>query len=123
MKRSPFDYVKSINQKSGYISELTGYNPYLTNACFSMHMDTVMLAEEMNQYHWLSPELQYDFYYYGVRRGKRFGFPKKQEVEDDVQLVMDYYKYSHAKALEALEILSAEQLEHMRQKLDKGGRV
>lgn len=123
MKRSPFDFVKSINQKSGYISELTGYNPYLTNACFSMHMDTVMLAEEMNQYHWLSPELQYDFYYYGVRRGKRFGFPKKQEVEDDVQLVMDYYKYSHAKALEALEILSAEQLEEMRQKLDKGGRV
>ena len=81
MKRSPFDFVKSINQKSGYISELTGYNPYLTNACFSMHMDTVMLAEEMNQYHWLAPELQYDFYYYGVRRGKRFGFPKKQEVE------------------------------------------
>ena len=58
-----------------------------------------------------------------MRRGKRFGFPKKQEVEDDVQLVMDYYKYSHAKALEALEILSAEQLEQIRQKLDKGGRV
>ena len=123
MKRSPFDYVKSINQKSGYMEDLSGYNPYLTNAAFSQHMDTVMLAEEMNQYHWLSPELQYDFYYYGVRRGKRFGFPKKQDVEDNVQLVMDYYKYSHAKALEALEILSAEQLNMMRAKLDKGGRV
>lgn len=123
MKRSPFDYVKSINQKSGYMEDLSGYNPYLTNAAFSQHIDTVMLAEEMNQYHWLSPELQYDFYYYGVRRGKRFGFPKKQDVEDNVQLVMDYYKYSHTKALEALEILSAEQLDMMRAKLDKGGRV
>ena len=123
MKRSPFDYVKSINQKTGYMEDLSGYNPYLTNAAFSQHMDTVMLAEEMNQYHWLSPELQYDFYYYGVRRGKRFGFPKKQDVEDNVQLVMDYYKYSHTKALEALEILTAEQLDMMRAKLDKGGRV
>ena len=123
MKRSPFDYVKSINQKSGYMEDLSGYNPYLTNAAFSQHMDTVMLAEEMNQAHWLSPELQYDFYYYGVRRGKRFGFPKKQDVEDNVQLVMDYYHYSHTKALEALEILTAEQLDTMRAKLDKGGRV
>lgn len=123
MKRSPFDFVKSINTKSGYIEELTGYNPYLTNACFSQHMDTIMLAEEMNQAHWLSPELQYDFYYYGVRKGKRFGFPKKAEVEDNVQLVMDYYQYSHAKALEALEILTDEQLNIMRTKLDKGGRV
>ena len=123
MKRSPFDYVKSINQKSGYMEDLSGYNPYLTNAAFSQHMDTIMLAEEMNQAHWLSPELQYDFYYYGVRRGKRFGFPKKQDVEDNVQLVMDYYHYSHAKALEALEILTAEQLDIMRAKLDKGGRV
>lgn len=122
-KKSPFDFVKSINTKSGYIEELTGYNPYLTNAAFSQHMDTIMLAEEMNQAHWLSPELQYDFYYYGVRKGKRFGFPKKVEVEDNVQLVMDYYQYSHSKALEALEILSAEQLNMMRAKLDKGGRV
>ena len=122
-KRSPFDFVKSINYKTGYLEDLVGYNPYLTNACFSMHMDTIMLAEEMNQAHWLDPMLQYDFYYYGVRRGKRFGFPKKQEVEDNVQLVMDYYKYSHSKALEALEILTDEQLDFMRQKLDKGGRV
>ena len=122
-KKSPFDFVKSINYKTGYLEDLVGYNPYLTNACFSMHMDTIMLAEEMNQAHWLDPMLQYDFYYYGVRKGKRFGFPKKVEVEDNVQLVMDYYQYSHSKALEALEILTDEQLQIMRQKLDKGGRV
>ena len=52
-----------------------------------------------------------------------FWFPKKAEVEDNVQLVMDYYQYSHSKALEALEILTDDQLEIMRQKLDKGGRV
>ena len=72
-KKSPFDYVKSINQRSlqlyimGKLEELKGTTHILTNACFSMHMDTHMLAEEMNQGTPLSPELQYEFYYYGVR--------------------------------------------------------
>ena len=30
-----------------------GYVPFLTNRAFAMHMDTVMIAEEMNQYHTL----------------------------------------------------------------------
>ena len=44
--------------------------------CIAMHPDTVMLAEEMNQYHGLSPHPQYDFYYYGVL-GSSLWFPKK----------------------------------------------
>ena len=77
-KRSPFDFVKSANEKNEYLGgDLAGYVPFLMNRAFAMHPDTVMLAEEMNQYHSLSPHLQYDFYYYGVRKGRRFGFPKK----------------------------------------------
>ena len=122
-KKSPFDFVKSINTKSGYIEELTGYNPFLTNKTFAMHLDTILLAEEMNQAHQLSPQLQYDFYYYAVKRGKRFGFPKKPEENTNVQLVQEYFKYSTPKALQALQLLSDEQLKEIRSKLDKGGRV
>jgi hypothetical protein len=122
-KKSPFDFVKGINNKTGYDTEPRGYNPYLTNQCFSMHMDTIMLAEEMNQAHWMAPWLQYTFYYYAVRKGKRFGFPKKNEVSDDLQLVMDTYKYSQQKAEEVLGLLTPEQLTEIRKKQDKGGRV
>ena len=82
-----------------------------------------MLAEEMNQAHRLDPKLQYDFYYYTVRKGKRFGFPKKPEENPDLSIVMEYYGYSHTKAVQALQLLSAEQLSEIRAKLDKGGRV
>ena len=120
-KRSPFDYVKSINQKN-YEFDLAGYVPFLTNRAFAMHLDTVMLAEEMNQYHQLSPALQYEFYFYAVRKGKRFGFPPKPEEVKHLDAICEYFNYSKQKALEALEILTPEQVQEITKPVDKGGR-
>jgi hypothetical protein len=119
-KRSPFDWVKSINEKK-YIFDLSGYVPFLTNRCFAMHMDTIMLAEEMNQAHRLGPELQYDFYYYAVRKGKRFGFPPKVQDDSNTTMIMEYYQYSRVKAQQALQLLTPEQIKQIKQKLDRGG--
>jgi len=120
-KISPFDYVSSINLKQ-YRHDLSGYNPFLTNRAFAYHLDTIMLADEMNQAHALAPHLQYDFYYYAVRKGKRFGFPLKvQESDEDLALVMEHYNYSREKALVALTLLSPEQLNAIRVSKDKGG--
>ena len=120
-KRSPFDYVKSINEKK-YIEDIIGYNPFLTNRAFAMHMDTILLAEEMNQAHKIDPLLQYEFYYYSVRKGRRFGFPKKQEDTASLQLVMDHYKFSKEKAEAALKLLTEEQLQAILKTHDTGGR-
>ena len=120
-KKSPFDYVKSINQKS-FETDLSGYVPFLVNRAFAMHLDTVILSEQMNQYHLLSPRLQYDFYYNAVRKGRRFGFPKKVEDPPNLELVQTYYQYSREKALQALEILTPEQLSQIKTTLDKGGK-
>jgi citrate lyase beta subunit len=120
-KKSPFDYVKNINTKADYDYDLSGYVPFLTNRAMAMHMDTVMFAEEMNQYHQLDPFLQYDFYHAGVRKGRRFGFPKKCEDHPQLELVMQYYQYSREKAMQALEILSESDLTAIRRSLDTGG--
>lgn len=103
--------------------DLSGYNPFLTNRAFSMHIDTIMMAEEMNQHHTLSPSLQYDFLYYAIRKGKRFGFPKKVD-DNDVKLdvVMRYFNYSRQKALESLEILTDGDIRGMIKTMDTGGR-
>jgi hypothetical protein len=118
---SPFDYVKNINTKSSYDSDLTGYNPFLTNRCFAMHMDTIFLADEMNIHHRLLPELQYDFYYHAVRKGKRFGFPPKPEPYDNLELIQEHYHYSRQKAIEALHILTPDQIEAIKRSIDRGG--
>ena len=120
-KIGPFDYVKSINQKD-YMYDLSGYVPFLTNKAFAMHIDTIMLAEEMNQMHQLAPELQYDFYYYAVRQGRRFGFPKKPEEVKNLDIVCEYFGYSKQKALEALQLLTEDDISTIMKSMDKGGR-
>ena len=120
MKESPFTYVKAINEKT-QVSDLSGYNPYLTNRAFAYHIDCVLLAEEMNQYHNLSPQLQYDFYYHSVRRGKRFGFPPKVEDDHNLHHVMEYYQCSKQKALEYLQVLTLNDISGIISSLDKGG--
>ena len=119
-KPSPFDYVKSINSKT-QVDNLTGYVPFLTNRAFAMHIDTIMFAEEMNQYHQLSPQLQFDFYFHAIRAGRRFGFPPKVEEDDNLSLVMEHFQYSRTKALEAMRLLSDNDIRRIRASHNKGG--
>ena len=102
--------------------DLSGYVPYLTNRAFAMHIDTIMLAEEMNQANELPPALQYDFYYYSVRKGKRYGFPPKNQDPPNLDIVCKYYNYSKEKAMQALRLLSDEQIEFIKKKSYEGGR-
>ena len=120
MKSNPFDYVKGINSKD-YTYDLAGYNPFLTNRCFAMHVDTIMFAEAMNQAHALGPQLQYDFYYHAVRKGKRFGFPPKPEEPNHIEAVQQKFGYSRQKALEAMRLLTSQQVLDIVDSLDKGG--
>jgi len=120
-KKNPFSYVKNINSKREYDFDLSGYSPFLTNRCLSGFIDCIFFAEEMNQHHQLPPQLQYDFYYYGVRKASRFDpLPKNQEPEH-LSVVMEYFSYSRQKALEALQILTEEQIYKMILSMDKGG--
>ena len=118
---NPFDYVKSINNKKP-VDSMSGYNPFLTNASFSYAMDTVMLANEMNQYHALPPECQYDFLNGSVKKGNRWNKWYKEEKNPHVEMVMEYYGYSKEKALEALQVLTQENLRDIKKLMDKGGR-
>ena len=119
-KRNPFDYVRSINKKT-FDYDLSGYNPFLTNRAFAGFIDTIMLANEMNQHSDLDPYLQYQFYYYGVRKGSRFDPISKPTEPEGLEVVMAYYQYSKQKALEVMPILTKEDISGMINTMDKGG--
>ena len=104
-----------------YMHDISAYNPYLINRCFAMHLDTILLASEMNQYSTLSPYLQYEFYYHAVRKGKRFGFPKKVEEPKHLNLVTEYFQVSKEKGLEILNILTEEDISDILKSTNKGG--
>ena len=122
------DYLNSINQNKKNLMDTDdpgwekNYPPYVINKCLSQHMDTIMYANEMNRLPNLDKRLQYDFFINTIRPRKRFSpWSKKQKV-DDLDLVKQYYDYSNEKAKQALRILSPDQLDYIRNKLNRGGK-
>ena len=121
------DYLNTINQTKQYLMDEDpgwekNYPPYVINKCLSQHLDTVMFANEMNQYPGLDKKLQYDFFINIVRPRKRFSPWGKKEKVDNLELVKQYYGYSTEKAVQALEILTPTQLDVIKTKLNKGGK-
>lgn len=127
MKIELKDWLNSINQtKKNLIYEDFSlekeYPAYIVNRCFSGHIDCIMFANEMNQYHFLPKKMQYDFYINIIKTRKRFSPWIKKEDIKDLDLVKSYYGYNNEKAKQTLKILSKEQIEFIRSKLDVGGK-
>ena len=99
------------------------YPSFVVNKCLSGSLDAVLFVNEMNKSHHLDPKLQYDFYRNSLRKKKRFAPWLKKGKIDDLDAVKNYYKYSNEKAQQALRILTREQIDYIKQKLNTGGRV
>jgi len=99
------------------------YPPYVINKCLSMFYDCIAQANEMNGYHFLDKRLQFHFYINSIRKRKRFGGKWLSQAKlKDLEYVKEYYGYSNEKAKQALNILSNEQIEVIKESLTKGGR-
>ena len=75
----------------------------------------------MNRYYNLDNALQYQYFLYSIRKSKRFTPWTKQSTDNDLELVKEFYGYSNEKAKVALSILTKEELEVIKAKLDTGG--
>ena len=128
-KTSPFDYINAINttkknlmrgSNNDRIAEKE-YSPFLTNRALSYFNDTIGYANELNQRHHLDSLLQFEYLLNIVRPKKRFSKWVKKDNDRDISLVKEYYGYNNTKAIQALSILSPQQLNNIREKLEKGG--
>jgi len=122
---NPFEYLNSINDTKLDImidNEIEkAYNGFLINRSLSYFPDTVGLANVMNQYHHLDNKLQFHFLLNSVRKRKRFSKWVKPTTNSDLEVIKEYYGYSNEKAKQALTLLSPEQLEQIKSKVNKGG--
>ncbi len=97
------------------------YAPYIINRCLSGHLDCILFVNEMNKYSFLDKDLQYNFYLNTLRKKKRFSPWLRKDKVTDLECIKTYYGYSNEKASQALKILSNEQIEFIKQRLDTGG--
>lgn len=123
---NPFEFVNQVNhgKKDIMVDDLTekAYAPFMVNRSLSYFPDTVAVANLMNQFHQIDNKLQFHFLLNIVRKRKRFSKWDKPEVLDDLEVVKEYYGYSNEKARSALTLLSPDQLEEIKRRMNKGGR-
>ena len=120
------DYLYSINQSKKNILDddpdaARKYPAYVVNRCLSSFTDTVLYANEMNKNSHLPNKMQYDFFINSVKPRKRFSPWARKDSIDYLDIVKEYYGYNDDKALQALRILTKDQLDKITYLLRKGG--
>ena len=63
----------------------------------------------------------FSFFINIVRPQKRFAKWSKTEHHDDLECIVQYFDYSYEKAKVVMDILSAEDIDNIKKKLEKGG--
>ena len=117
------EVIPSILQtKKDVLIDEKDYVPFVVNKALSHHYDCILYANQMNMYPNLDKKLQYQYYLNSIRSYKR-PYQKwlKRETIADLELVKEYYNFSTEKAKEALTVLTDDQLDIIRKKLDRGG--
>ena len=121
-KINPFVFVDSILQQKEPMEDISDYVPFLVNRSLSQHYDCIMQSNEMNIRHDIEKDMQYAFLFNSIRKYKRpFKKWSKKEKPDDLEIIKEYFGYSTIKAREILPLLSKENIEHIKKKMQKGG--
>ncbi len=122
------DWLKAINQNKQSLLDdpedgqaEASYLPFIVNRCLSNFPDTIFQANEMNGKHGLPNKMQFDYLLHSVKQRKRFAPWLKPDIPEDLDAVKQYFGYSNRRALEALTLLTPEQLERIKHLLDTGG--
>lgn len=97
---------------------------FLINRTLSYFPDTILHANEVNQMsNVASGRMQYGYLLNSIRKKSRFSKWHKKVNDEYIPIVTEYYKCSVAKANEIIGILTKEQLDDIKQRLMKGGKV
>lgn len=96
------------------------YSPYNINSYFSRFIDTVVIANLLNRYNIMSKKSHYRYLLNTVKKNRRREKNSKSDTSN-LDMVALYYDFSLPKAAKALAILSEENLNVIKQKLNKGG--
>ena len=122
------DYLNAINYTKEPLMDTEDeqwekkYPSYIVNKCVAPFQDTIMLVNEINQFHHLDKKLQFDFLINSIRPRKRYTPWVKAMKLENLEYVKEFYGYDNEKAKVALDILNDKQISAIKQKMNKGGR-
>lgn len=124
---NPFDFINSVTfNKENLMDEKCeekDYNPFIVNRGLSYFADTVHYANMMNQHHRLDKRMQYEFLLNIISKKKRYAKWHKEQNNENIEAICQFYTVSPKRAEEYLSILTDQQLDIIKQRLSKGGKT
>jgi len=112
MSHNPFEYVKSISETKIYQFDEFGekeYLPFITTRHFSLFVDTILYANEVNKD---IPKLwHHDFLFHSVKARKRFHKWPKKINQEYIETIARHFGYNYRRAEEAIKLLSESQIQ------------
>lgn len=126
-KVTPFDYINDIGfGKNSLFSRLDGegYNQFMINRGFGQHIDTVIVANEMNKRYNISDLMHHDFLLHSIPAKKRFGkWASASNKSEMVDFIREHMNVNREVATGYLEIIGEEPVKELMKSLkNKGGR-
>ena len=120
------DFLTSINNSKENLVEKEPlcekeYIPFVVNKCLSYFPDTIFYANQINIRSGLDKKMQYDYLRLSVSKRKRFSKWFKEEKNDNIKLIQEYYGYSYRRAKEVLECLTDDNIRTIKDSLKTGG--
>lgn len=126
---NPFDLIKTFSTKEYSFEESLDEKEYasvIINKALSFSASTIHYSNFMNGAFDLPNKAQYDFYFHCLPKGVKTGRWKKAEDEENTDLitfVSEYFDINNQTAEKYISLMSVEQLETIRIKMNKGGRL
>jgi len=127
-KLSLFDIVKNLNGVTGKKKEnrwyefQSIYSVYMINKFLSMHTDTVLFVNVLNK-HDMNPQDHYEFLLYYIPAKRRYGKYVKEEKDDNVYAIAEYFDINKERAKEYIRYLKGDILTKILTPPDLGGIV
>jgi hypothetical protein len=122
------DYLKAINHTKKPVMDTDDYfiekdyMPFIVNRCLSFFPDTIIQANQMNIFPHSDNKMQFDFLQRTIRKKKRYSPWIKETLSEDINTIKEYFNYGNRKAKEALEILTDDDINKIKNKLSRGGK-
>lgn len=122
-------YLTSINMTKQNVmrdleadpSVISGYPSFIINRLLSYHKDCILIVNAINKLPHLDLQMQYEFLLTALSKKKRFSKLHKAVKIEDLDMIKQYYKYNTERALEVMELHTAEDLRQIRDQLSEGG--
>lgn len=124
---NPWTFIADLSHKKEYLFKSADpqlekeYNSFLTNKNFSHFPDTVLLSNDLNKAYNLDNKLQFDYYFYSIRKRYRKSEWYKKTDTEDIKIIKKKYNYNQKRAEEVLPLITKPDLDKLKQSLFIGG--